>query len=116
MRLSKNILADIQSIITLARQNTVRAINFERVLMYWKIGQRIFEEEQEGEERAGYGTFLIKTLAEQLEPVYGVGFSARQLERFRQFYRTFPNASALRTEFSRTHYKLMLSADNEDKI
>lgn len=83
--------------------------------MYWKIGQRIFEEEQKGEERAGYGTFLIKTLAEQLEPVYGVGFSARQLERFRQFYRTFPNASALRTEFSWTHYKLMLSIDNEDK-
>lgn len=52
--------------------------------MYWKIGQRIFEEEQKGEERAGYGTFLIKTLAEQLEPVYGVGFSARQLERFRR--------------------------------
>ena len=114
MKLDK-ILQDIQAIITHARQNAVRSVNFERVVMYWKIGERIFIEEQEGKERADYGAALIKTLAESLEPEYGSGFSARQLERFRQFYRTFPNASALRTEFSWTHYKLMLSIDNEDK-
>lgn len=50
-----------------------------------------------------------------MEPHYGPGFSVRQLERFRQFYRLFPIPSALRTEFSWTHYKLMLSIDNEDK-
>lgn len=115
MRLSKNILVDIHSIISMSRSNAVRSINFERVLMYWKIGERIFEEEQQGEQRAEYGTYLIKSLAEVLEPEYGSGFSARQLERFRQFYRTFSNASALRTEFSWTHYKLMLSIENQDK-
>ena len=115
MKISKTILTDIQSIISQSRNNAVRSVNFERVLMYWKIGKRIFEEEQLGEERAGYGTFLIKTLAEKLEPDYGTGFSTRQLERFRQFYRIFPNASALRTEFGWTHYKLMLSIENEDK-
>lgn len=112
---SQNFLSDIHSIISQARQNAVRSVNFERVVMYWKIGERIFEEEQNGEQRAEYGSFLIKTLAEALEPEFGTGFSARQLERFRQFYRTFPIASALRTEFSWTHYKLMLSIDNEDK-
>ncbi|PZV86344.1 putative nuclease of restriction endonuclease-like (RecB) superfamily [Algoriphagus aquaeductus] len=112
---SQNFFSDIHSIISQARQNAVRSVNFERVVMYWKIGQRIFEEEQNGEQRAEYGSFLIKTLAEALEPEFGTGFSARQLERFRQFYRTFPIASALRTEFSWTHYKLMLSIDNEDK-
>ena len=115
MKPLKNILTDIHTIITQARQKAVRSVNFERVVMYWKIGERIFEEEQQGEQRAEYGTFLIKTLATQLEPEYGTGFSARQLERFRQFYRSFPNASALRTEFSWTHFKLMLSIDNEDK-
>ncbi len=112
---SQNFLSDIHSIISQARQNAVRSVNFERVVMYWKIGERIFEEEQNGEQRAEYGSFLIKTLAEALEPEFGTGFSARQLERFRQFYRTFPIASALRTEFSWTHYKLMLSIDNENK-
>lgn len=115
MNLSKSILSDIQFIIAQAREKAVRSVNFERVVMYWKIGERIFEEEQQGEQRAEYGTYLIKSLAESLEPEYGTGFSARQLERFRQFYRSFPNASALRTEFSWTHYKLMLSVDNQDK-
>ena len=115
MNLSKSILTDIQAIIAQSKERAVRSVNFERVLMYWKIGERIFEEEQQGEQRAEYGTYLIKTLAASLEPEYGTGFSARQLERFRQFYRSFPNASALRTEFSWTHYKLMLSIENNDK-
>ena len=115
MKLPRGILSDIQSIISQARQNAVRSVNFERVLMYWKIGERIFKEEQQGEQRAEYGTYLIKSLASSLEPEHGTGFSARQLERFRQFYRSFPNASALRTEFSWTHYKLMLSIENNDK-
>lgn len=115
MELSTKILSDIHSIIALARENAVRSINFERALMYWKIGERIFREEQQGKERAEYGTALITNLAAVLEPEYGSGFSARQLERFRQFYRLFPIASALRTEFSWTHYKLLISIDNEDK-
>ena len=39
----------------------------------------------------------------------------RQLERYRQFYRTFPIASTLRTQFSWTHYKTLISIDNQDK-
>lgn len=115
MKPSNTILTDIQSIISNAKEKAVRSVNFERVVMYWKIGERIFIEEQKGKERAEYGTALIKSLAEALEPQYGSGFSARQLERFRQFYRTFPNASALRTEFGWTHYKLLISVENEDK-
>ncbi len=83
--------------------------------MYWNIGRRIFEEEQAGEERAEYGAFLIKSLAEALAPGYGTGFSQRQLERCRQFYKIFPIASALRTQFSWTHYRLLLPFDSEDK-
>jgi predicted nuclease of restriction endonuclease-like (RecB) superfamily len=83
--------------------------------MYWKIGKRIFEEEQQGRDRAEYGTFLIKTLAKELQPEYGSGFSVRQLERYRQFFRMFPIASALRTQLNWTHYKLLLPFENQDK-
>lgn len=34
---------------------------------------------------------------------------------YRQFYRTFPITSALRTQFSWTHYKTLISIDSEDK-
>ena len=49
--------------------------------MYWAIGKRIFEKEQQGKERAEYGTYLIRNLAKEIEPEYGSGFSVRQLER-----------------------------------
>jgi hypothetical protein len=48
------------------------------MLMYRQIGKVIFEEEQQGKERAGYGDFLIKSLSQKLEPQYGTGFSYRQ--------------------------------------
>ena len=74
-------------------------------MMYWQIGKVIQKEEQQGKERAGYGEFLIKSLAETLQPPFGSGFSYRQLNWYRQFYRTFPIVSALRTQFNWTHYK-----------
>jgi predicted nuclease of restriction endonuclease-like (RecB) superfamily len=112
---NQTIIPDIKAIITTARDKAIRAVDNERTLMYWYIGQRIFEEEQEGKDRADYGTFLIKFLSKQLQPEYGSGFSVRQLERYRQFYRTFPIASALRTQLSWTQYKFLLVIDNQYK-
>ena len=108
-------LNDIRSIINLARQNAVRSVDFCRVQMYWHMGKRIFEEEQQGKDRADYGAYLIKNLAKQLEPEYGSGFSVRQLERCRQFYRLYPIASTLRTQLNWSQYKMLISIDDPDK-
>ena len=114
--LAKNsIISDIKKIIGQSKENAIRSVDFARVQMYWLIGKRIFEEEQEGKDRADYGTYLIKTIAETLEPEFGSGFAKRQLERMRQFYRTFPIASALRTQLNWTQYKLLISIESEDK-
>ena len=93
----KTFVAEIRTIIAQARGNAARSVDFQRVLMYWHIGQRILEEEQQGRERADYGAYLVENLAREIEPEFGSGFSVRQLHRFRQFYRMFPIASALRT-------------------
>jgi hypothetical protein len=85
------------------------------VQMYWSLGERIFNEEQEGKDRADYGAYLIRNLAIEIEPEFGSGFSVRQLERCRQFYRTFPIASALRTQFNWSQYKMLLSIEDESK-
>jgi predicted nuclease of restriction endonuclease-like (RecB) superfamily len=116
MLVNKSIIPDIKSLISTSRDNAIRAVDTERTLLYWHIGRRIFEEEQAGKDRAEYGSYLIKFLSEQLQPEYGGGYSVRQLERYRQLYRTFPIASALRTQLSWTQYKLLLSIDNQDKI
>ncbi|MFZ7136058.1 PDDEXK nuclease domain-containing protein [Avibacterium avium] len=110
-----HLITDIKQIIAQSRENAVRAVDFQRVLMYWHIGKRIFEEEQQGQERADYGAYLIKSLAQQLQPEFDSGFSARQLERYRQFYRTFPIAAALRTQLNWTQYKSLISINDPDK-
>src|SRR3990172_7973241 len=88
-------LNQIRNIIAEAQEKAVRAVDFQRVLMYWNIGKTIFEEEQQGQERAEYGTYLIKHLSKELEPEYGTSFSVRQLELSSQFFRTFPISNPL---------------------
>lgn len=83
---TSNIIEDARTIINSARSSAVRSVDFCRVQMYWNLGKRIFEEEQQGKERADYGTYLIKNLASTLESEYGSGFGIRQLEQSRQFY------------------------------
>lgn len=83
---TSNIIEDARTIINSARSSAVRSVDFCRVQMYWNLGKRIVEEEQQGKERADYGTYLIKNLASTLESEYGSGFGVRQLEQSRQFY------------------------------
>ena len=84
-----SILNDARQIIKEARSNAIRSVDFNRVLMYWRLGKRIFEEEQRGKARADYGTYIVKSLAKDLEKEYGSRFGIRQLEQSRQFYRTY---------------------------
>lgn len=90
----KSFVNDVKNIINEARATAVRSVDSCRVQMYWNIGRRIFEEEQQGKQRADYGTYLIKNLSQCIEPEYGSGFSIRQLEQSRQFYKIFPIANA----------------------
>jgi predicted nuclease of restriction endonuclease-like (RecB) superfamily len=109
------IIGDIKNIIANAQEKAVRSVEYERALMYWNIGKRIFEEEQQGKERAEYGAKLIKYISLQLMPDYGSGYGVRHLEQMRQFYRTFPIANALRSQLNWTQYRTLIRIDNEDK-
>ena len=111
----KEFITEIKTIIGHARESAIRSMDFHRVLMYWNIGRRIFEEEQQGKERAEYGTYLIKNLAKELEPEMGSGFSARILEISRQFYRTYPIANTLYSQLNWSQYRLLVSIENADK-
>ena len=110
-----NLLKDAKSIIESAKNNAVKSVNFARVQMYWNLGKRIFEEEQQGKNRADYGTYLIKSLAKNLEKEFGSGFGVRQLEQSRQFYRTYPITNALRSQLNWTQYRLLIAIPDIDK-
>ena len=106
---------DIRQIIETSRSNAVRSVDFCRVQMYWQLGRRIFEEEQQGKERADYGTYLLQNLAKRLEPEFGSGFSYRQLKFCRQFYRTYPNRNTLRSQLNWSQYRRLIQIDDPNK-
>jgi len=109
------LLADMRNIILEARSNAVRSVDFQRVLMYWRLGERIFVEEQQGQDRAEYGEYLIRDLSKDLEAEFGSGFSIRQMELARQFYRTYPIANALRSQLNWFQYRLLIRMDDAHK-
>lgn len=83
---------------------------------YWQIGKIILEDEQKGKDRADYGKFTLKNLANQLTFEFGKGFDERNLNNMRAFYKAFSIWNALRTELSWTHYRLLSRLNSEEKI
>lgn len=111
---NNNFIDDIRALINEARKQVVHTVNTVMVATYWEIGRRIVEEEQNGKERAEYGKYLIKNLAEALTADFGKGFGETNLKYFRQFYQTFPIRHTLRDGLSWSHYRLLMRVENEE--
>lgn len=69
------------------QSNAVKAINRNLTLRNWLIGFCIVEFEQKGEDRAQYGTNLLKTLEKQINTR---GLTETLFKLSRQFYITYP--------------------------
>ncbi|MCL2165275.1 MAG: PDDEXK nuclease domain-containing protein [Oscillospiraceae bacterium] len=108
-------LADMRNIILEARNNAARSVEYTRLIMYWHLGERFFIEEQRGQDRAEYGAYLTKNTAAHLEAEFGSGFSVRQLELCRQFYRMYPNANEVRPQLNWSQYRLLIRIDDDYK-
>jgi predicted nuclease of restriction endonuclease-like (RecB) superfamily len=85
-----SLLGDVTGWLEKARKQAGRAVNALMTLTYWRIGQRIFEQEQRGSERAGYGEQLVEQLARDLTARFGRGFSRANVFQMRQFYLAYP--------------------------
>lgn len=103
----------IKEILESARNRSYRAVNFEMVQAYWEIGRTIVEEEQDGEERADYGSRLLLSLSDRLTKDYGKGFDESNLRNMRLFYMRYQKRDALRPELSWTHYRILMRIEEE---
>lgn len=113
MELSSNIYQNIRQLLHDARKKVAITVNTIMVETYWEIGKQIIEEEQNGKDRAEYGLYLIKDLSKRLTDEFGEGFSVQSLRNFRFFYLSFSIRSAVRSELSWTHYKMIMRVENE---
>lgn len=108
-------IQEIKQILITARQQSYRAINLAMIEAYWKIGQKIVVQEQNGKEKANYGEAVLKELSKNLSAEFGKGFSSANLRNFRQFYLTYPDEQicyTLCSKLSWSHNRLIMRIDN----
>jgi predicted nuclease of restriction endonuclease-like (RecB) superfamily len=112
-----------------ARNSLVRAVNQTMVMTYFKIGEKIIEEEQNGNERAEYGKNLLQGLSNVLTKEFGKGFSVTNIQQMRNFYLAYEKQQTLSVKsensikqtasaifnLSWSHYLILMRIDNKDE-
>lgn len=112
----EQLIANIGTILAEGRNRVATAINTALVQTYWTIGQHIVEYEQQGNERAEYGSNLLNRLVKDLKEQYGVGFNRSNLQYMRKLYVAFPNCTTLSCKLSWSHYVEILKGDDPLEI
>lgn len=103
----------LRELIQSARRQALQAVDAIQVRTCWEIGRHIVEFEQQGQDRAEYGSRLIPKLAKTLSEEFGPGFDERNLRHMRDFYQCFVILNVVRSELSWTHYRALLRVENE---
>lgn len=86
----EELIHDISNINNTSLTTVTKAVNKILTIRNWFIGAYIVEYEQNGIDRAAYGTQLIKKLANDLKSRKIKSLSDRNLKNFRQFALTYP--------------------------
>ena len=106
------LLQNIGQELTRGRQRVVSAVNAAMVESYWRIGQYIVEYEQNGNEKAVYGSDLLNRLSRDLTDIYGKGFSHSNLIYIRKFYINYPKSQTVSDFLTWSHYVELLKIDD----
>lgn len=107
-----NLLRDIGQTIETARQNTFKTINTELVKANWEIGRHIVEFEQQGNERAEYGSDLLSRLSRDLKIIYGTGFGRRNVLDMRRFYLIYQKWQTVSAKLSWSHFIVLMGVSD----
>lgn len=108
----QSLINEIGDVLLNARNKISCEINVTMVDAYWSIGRYIVEYEQQGKERAEYGTKLLSRLSKDLTRLYGKGFGKSNLIYIRKLYLSFPISGTLSHLLSWSHYYEILKLDD----
>ncbi|SFK98622.1 Predicted nuclease of restriction endonuclease-like (RecB) superfamily, DUF1016 family [Porphyromonadaceae bacterium KH3CP3RA] len=121
-----HLIKEIGNLLQTGRTQAAQSVNTVLVHTYWLIGRHIVEFEQDGKEKAGYGSSLLDKLSKDLTALYGKGFGRSNLFYMRKLYLQFPkiktvsgqfeNSGTLSHKLSWSHYYEILKADNNLEI
>ncbi|OQA84749.1 MAG: hypothetical protein BWY27_01436 [Bacteroidetes bacterium ADurb.Bin234] len=96
-----------------ARHRAVQAVNNELLNANWAVGKYIIEFEQNGNEKADYGSSLLTNLSKDLKSRFGKGFSKSNVYLMRQFYLKYPKFQSVTGKLTWTHYAEILGVSDD---
>ncbi|MFZ5967400.1 MAG: PDDEXK nuclease domain-containing protein [Bacillota bacterium] len=108
--LSKDFIK-VVDLIQNARENALRKVNEELILLYWNVGKYISEQMQSQKWGSSYIDEMSKFISENCHGIKG--FNRRGLYRMKQFYETYKDSefvSTLLTQISWSNHLAILSA------
>lgn len=91
-----NLITTINSVHQTFQAKALQSVSVNLTLRNFVIGYYIVEYEQNGSDKAAYGTRLIENLAQKLAHIKGMSVTALKL--MRQFYLTYPQISQSLTD------------------
>lgn len=95
------------------RMNAMRAARRQMLLTYWAIGQHIVEYEQQGNEKAVYGSKILERLSKDLSHQLGKGFDRSTLIYIRLCYINYPDISLLSHQLTWSHLLELLKIEHD---
>ncbi|MEG2457926.1 MAG: PDDEXK nuclease domain-containing protein [Bacilli bacterium] len=110
----ENYYNQINALIIKSKENVIRNINYEMVLLYFEIGKIInniikqYNNEKSQNE-------IIKKFSQKLTFEFGQGFSIPNLKKMKKFYATYNGGSTLWNQLSWSHNRLIMNIDNSIK-
>lgn len=107
-------VAEIKQIMERARQRLAGDVNSIMLDTYWRLGQSIVENEQDGELKAQYGKRVLTELSKRLTIELGRGYSKSNLYNMRDFYIVYPKFQTLSGKLSWSHYIELKGVEDAD--
>ena len=111
-----HLIEQIGQLLSEGRQKAAQSVNTILVKTYWGIGRYIVEFEQNGNEKAEYGSKLFDRLSKDLTERFGKGFGRSNLLYMRKLYLSFQISGTLSHQLTWSHYYEILKADSELEI
>lgn len=108
-----NLISNIGELLEKGRKAAFQKVNTILVETYWHIGKQVVEFEQKGQEKAEYGSLLLKRLSKDLKTKYGKGFSRSNLQYMRLLYLKYPKCQTLSGKLNWSHYTELLSVTDD---
>ena len=108
----EQLLRQVGDTLQKGRSRLATVVQNTTVLTYWEIGQHIIEYEQNGNERAEYGSNVLNSLSKDLTDRYGAGFSRSNVFYMRKLYLTYPKVQTLSELLSWSHYVELLKIED----